>query len=143
MPQKGQVEEKAQRSLKALDLRITGQSYRAIGKALKVNEATAYRDVQFALAVLDGERKELAEKLREIELERLDSYLRRLDRKISKGDTFAIKAALKVAEQRAKLLGLNAPTQIAPVNPDGSPLAGETTDQLRSRALAILQQLTT
>jgi hypothetical protein len=141
VPKKGQRETKAARSLESLNLRRIGYSYREIGKKLEVSEATAFRDVQEALSALDPVRKESAERLRELEVERFDDYLIRLQKKIDKGDSFAIKTAMKVAEQRAKLLGLNAPTQIAPVNPDGSPLAGATTEDLKARALAILEKL--
>jgi len=54
---------------------------------------------------------------------------------VSQGDT---RAALAVLSDEAKLLGLYAPTKIAPVNPKGDRPYGELTDAERRAALAAL-----
>jgi len=58
----------------------------------------------------------LAALVRQMELDRLDHYLNRLDPKIEAGDEKAINTALRVGESRRKLLGLDAPTQSESLN---------------------------
>ena len=59
-------------------MRMLGFSYRSIAKDCGVNEATSYYDVQNALSSLDKVKKDTAEKMREMELVRLDHMTQRL-----------------------------------------------------------------
>jgi DNA-binding CsgD family transcriptional regulator len=141
VPRRGQVEAKSERAVKALDLRIKGYTYRQIAKALGCGEKTAYYDVQNALGTLDGVKKEVAEQLREIEVARLDALLKALDKKIRTGSVPAIFAAVKVADRRSKLLGLDSPTRHELTGKDGAPLAAESNDSLRARLHSLLEKL--
>lgn len=89
-----------------LQLRLEGQSFRAIAEATGIPLATVHARVEAAIA-LDVNPK--AEQLRAIECERLDLYLARLKVRIDKGDTAAIQTALRISERRSKLLGLDMP----------------------------------
>jgi len=109
------------RAVKALDLRIDGATYRQIGAHLGVSECTAYHDVQDELGRLDAIGKEKAERLRELEIRRLDALTMALAPGIQSGDVRAILAAVRVMERRAKLLGLDGPQRFA--GPDGGPVA--------------------
>lgn len=53
------------------------------------------------------------------ELRRLDAMLVPMMLKAVKGDMQAIDRVIRIGESRRKLLGLDAPTKIAPVSPDG------------------------
>jgi hypothetical protein len=111
MSARGQREQKAARALQALDLRIAGGTYRQIARQLGVNEKTAFYDVQGALASLDAVKAKTAERLRDIELERLDRASTGLVPGIRSGDARAVTALVRVMERRAKLLGLDAPVK--------------------------------
>ena len=118
----GRPEAAVLRSVRALDRRVEGYSYRAIGGALGVNAGTAYRDVERALAEALDRRDDLAERARTLELRRCDRYLRALAPKIAGGDEGAINTALRIGARRARLLGLDLqrdPVQ-APADPEAA-----------------------
>jgi transposase len=108
---KGHEVKKAIRQQRALDMRMMGYSYRAIAKDTGVSEGTAYNDVQSSLASLDQVKKGQAERLRELELVKLDHAETRLAKHINNGDVKAILAMVRISERRAKLTGLDAPTK--------------------------------
>jgi hypothetical protein len=108
---RGQAEAKALRAVQALQLRLVGASYRHIGRTLAVSVRTAYYDVHDALATVDTVKRTQAERLLEIELERLDHLTMALRRGVAAGDPRAVLAAVRVMERRAKLLGLDAATK--------------------------------
>lgn len=54
----------------------------------------------------------LAEALRAIECDRLDTYLVRLAPRIAEGEDKAINTAIRISERRARLLGLDSPQQV-------------------------------
>src|SRR5262245_60858052 len=116
----GEDAAKRDRAVKALELRIAGATYRQIGAQLGVSECTAYYDVQDELGRLDAIGKEKAERLRDLEIRRLDALTVALAPGIQSGDVRAILAAVRVMERRAKLLGLDGPQQFA--GPEGAPI---------------------
>ncbi len=101
----------------ALQLRKEGKSYQAIADKL------GYADPSGAmLAVknaLDRITLEDAEDVKKMELERLNQMLESLDWKLAMGDYNAIDRALRIMDRRARYLGLDAPTKIAPTDPTG------------------------
>jgi hypothetical protein len=118
---KGEGEKKRDRAAHALELRIAGHSYRAIARALGVNERTAFHDVQDELARLEPVIKQKAERLRDLESRRLDRCTTVLDAALEDGDPRAVLASVRIMERRAKLLGLDAPLQVT--GADGAPLS--------------------
>lgn len=111
---KGQQVIKAQRRTQALDLRVLGASYRDIARTLGVSERTAYLDVQDGIALLDAVTKERAERVRDLELLRLDRMTAALAAPAMGGAIDAINTTVRLMERRAKLIGLDAPTKVAP-----------------------------
>lgn len=96
---------------KALHLRAHGHTYRGIAKALECSVAQAHKLVDTAIA---EERTAIATAkadLIALEVTRCDIYLAAIAQKIQKGDTKAVDTALRVADRRAKLLGLDAPSK--------------------------------
>ena len=77
-----------------------------------MSEKAAYYDVQDELARLDAVIKQRAERLRDLEVARLDRLTRALEVGITDGDPRAVVAAVRLMERRAKLLGLDAPTTV-------------------------------
>lgn len=107
--EKGKILE---RQINALELRKSGHTYREIGRRLGISHVQAYGDVQNELNVLRTEVGHSADELRTLELERLDKITRSLDHWIEAGSAPAAMATLKASERRAKLLGLDKPTEI-------------------------------
>lgn len=112
--------ERRERAAKALTLRKQGMIYSQIGKELGVSEVTAFNDVKKALHEII---REPAESVRQMELERLDESLLRLNTELGAvvkarkdGDmgtdrsvtaiTRITDTQLKIQERRARLLGL-------------------------------------
>jgi hypothetical protein len=116
----GEDAAKRERTTKALELRIMGASYRQIAAQLQVALKTAYHDVQDELGRLDAVIKEKAERMRELEAQRLDQLTVALAPTLRAGDPRAIATAVRLMERRAKLFGLDAPTELS--GPGGGPL---------------------
>ena len=98
----------AAQQIQCYELRLTGMSIRAIAKKTGLSVGTVYKRIQSEIAerVLP-----LAEEVRKMELDRLDRWLEKLDAQILADKSVArnVEVAVKVAERRAKLLGIDAP----------------------------------
>lgn len=116
--------------MKALDLRGEGKSYRKVADALGISVAYAHELVIAGLDELMVQSTESAEQVKVLELQRLDDLLDRLLMKMAlqrremvtangqkvqvpNPDENTVAAILKVMERRAKMLGLDAPTEIS------------------------------
>lgn len=97
---------------KALDLRRSGASLRRIAAQLHVSHEQVRLDIQAALSEAIKENVDNAEQLRTMELERLDDMLLRIAPQVNNGHLGAIDRALRISEQRSKLLGLYAPQKM-------------------------------
>ena len=122
----------------ALDLRITGMSYRAIAAELGCSVSKAYDDVSAALAKLEAESAEKAAEVRRIELDRIDVMLKGIWPEAEAGDARKIETALKLMERRAKLLGIDAPTKQEVSGPDGGAIPIEDARAMLADRLAAL-----
>ena len=116
---KGSREIAAERRIKALELRKTGLSYRAIGDALGVSHGQAYNDVMRALRQLAKKQDGIAEELRILEDQRLDDMLAPMMTQAKRGNQGAVDRVLRIMDRRARLWGLDAPQKIAPTDPSG------------------------
>lgn len=111
---------------RALELRLTGMSHRAIAEALGVSDHTTIgKRVNTALKEIT---REPAEAVRDMELERLDRMLVAIWDKVAGGDVAALDRALKIQDRRARYLGLDAPTKTQEV-----PMASLTDEQLKAK----------
>lgn len=129
----------------ALQLRAHGHNYRGIAKALGCAPDTAHRLVTSAMAAERETISQAKADVVEMEILRCDTYLQAIAKKIQSGDVRAIDTALRVAERRARLLGLDAPTKIAPTTPDGQGLYSpeqilRAADEIRARMAAPTQK---
>jgi hypothetical protein len=102
-----------QRELKALEMRMGGHPYSAIAKALGYRSRSgAYEAV---MRVLDRREQEPAERVRHLELQRLErlllTYWKRATRK-QVPDINAAKLCLDILARRARMLGLDAPVKV-------------------------------
>ena len=122
MPQEngpGKVK-KHQQMIMALELRASGASFRQIGEALGVSKVRAFRIVRAALDELVKHTTDTAERVRQLELHRLDRYRLSLDSR--RGDPRTVDTLIRISERVAKLHGLDAPTKIEATGADGGPI---------------------
>lgn len=115
----------AEKREKAFRLRVSGMSYRQIAKAMDCKEATAWRYVSHVLDEVKVRTHAEAEHYRTVEVERLDMALRALADQVRRGNLAAIREWRRTCESRRKLLGLDAPTEVAVTGPGGAPLITE------------------
>jgi hypothetical protein len=95
----------AERKRRALELRRAGASYEQIADQIGyANRGGAHKAVTSALKTAVQEQ---ADELRTLECERLDRLLLAVWKAAIDGDLKAIDRALRIQEQRARLLGLN------------------------------------
>ncbi len=130
----------------ALALRTAGLSYKQIGEQLGVSRQMAHKYVAKELESLAEETKNSATKLREMELLRLDKLLTGIWGKATKGELAALDRALRIIESRSKLLGIVAPTKVAPTNPDGTeaysdPIIAMSVEERRKRIAELEKKL--
>lgn len=110
-----------ERRTKVIAMRRGGMSYRAIADAVRgkpgipagYTQAAAYRDVKALLEEQRATQRELADEVRQLELERLDAMHMALWTDAMRGGQGAIDRVLRISERRARLLGLDAPTKLA------------------------------
>ena len=112
-----------QQMIMALELRASSASYLQIGKALSVSKSRAWRIVGKALDQLVEHCRETAERVRQLELYRLDRYRLSLDSR--KSDPRAVDTLIRISERVAKLHGLDAPQRIEASGPNGGPIETE------------------
>jgi hypothetical protein len=104
--------ETREREEQALALRKQGYTYPEIGQQLGISTATAFQSVMRVLAAYEDDIKEQVPRVRQLELERLDDMLTKLQPKINMGDDRAVNTALNLMARRAKFMGLDAPTEV-------------------------------
>lgn len=118
------------REVEAVALRLQGCSYSTIAERLGTTKSVAHAAVARSLERTASTLQETADALREIELARLDALLLGVWVRATSGDVPSVGAAIRIAERRAKLLGLDAPVRREVSGPDGSPLVPATTADL-------------
>ncbi|GAC1354032.1 MAG: hypothetical protein NVS4B8_30540 [Herpetosiphon sp.] len=97
------------RQERAVELRIRGWSFRAIGAAIGVSHTQAIYDVYAALREANRVQRAKEAQLRQLECERLDFALRGLAEAVKAGDVLATERWLRISARRARLLGLDQP----------------------------------
>lgn len=108
------------RRARAMDMRRDGASLRAIATALGMSCAAVHETIQVGLRETI---EPVSDELREMELQRLDVLWRKLQKGVNAGEADAIRAAVRVIDTRAKLLGMNAPDRHEHTGPGGAVLS--------------------
>ena len=103
--------EAAKRREQAIMLRRSGWTFERIGQKLGITTSRAHSLVNEALVEARKQVSDVADELRVVEISRLDGLLEKFYPKAMKGDDQAAHRVLKIAERRAKLLGLDAPVR--------------------------------
>jgi hypothetical protein len=106
----------------ALELRAAGASFQQVGNSLDppVSRQRAFKIVRRALDELIKECQETAERVRQLELHRLDRLRFALSPRMS--DPRVADTLLRISERVAKLHGLDAPQRIEQSGPGGGPI---------------------
>jgi hypothetical protein len=104
----------------AVQLRLAGATYTQIAQRLGVSRSYGYYLVSTALARTRARTEESATEMLALDLGRLDALLLGIWQTAVAGNLLAIDRVLKILERRARLLGLDAPTKVAPTSPDGA-----------------------
>lgn len=95
----------------ALRLRLAGATYQAIGDALGVSQAAAYKAIRRVLEKTVQQSTESADELRQVEITRLDMLYLKMSPLADSGSMGAVDRCLRIMERRARLLGLDAPAK--------------------------------
>lgn len=101
---------------------VGGLNYRQMSEALEVSIGTIAADVKIILKRWEKEQVSEIDKIRQLELQRLDRALNAIWDRVLEGKTHAVAAMLKVMERRAKILGLDAPGKLEHSGPEGGPI---------------------
>lgn len=110
----GKIENARLRTARALELRLAGLKYGEIANALGYASGQgAHNAVTRAMRQETAQSEEHREQLRALQLARTERMLRAIWPNVIAGDLFAIDRALKILDRQARLLGLDAPTQVA------------------------------
>ena len=113
----------AERRQRAIELRKSGATLHQIAAQTGVSHEQARKDIERAFADLLAEQNAKTEELRAMELERLERMHLALWKQALEGHHGAIDRLLRIAERRAKLLGLDAPAKVAHTDPEGRAVA--------------------
>ena len=126
----------AEKRRRALELRKAGASYEQIAESLGYRSKSGAHDA--VTGALRDMLREPAEQVRTLELSRLDDILMSIWTRVRAGEVAAIDRALRLAERRARLLGLDAPVKVAPTDPSGEVEYGGFNDEQRAERIAAL-----
>ncbi len=107
----------AERRKQALELRKSGATYQVIADQLGYKTRDSARKAIYS--ALKDITRESAEDVRTLEIARLDALMLALWPKARQGNETSVDRILRIMERRAKLIGLDSPTKIAPTTPDG------------------------
>jgi hypothetical protein len=110
---------RAEQQAACLSLRRTGFSYAEIANKTGIPKTTVYRLVHAALDDFRCRTQTDVDELVALQVSRLDAALTAITPKIEAGSLEACDRMLKIESRRAALLGLDAPSKLAPTTPDG------------------------
>jgi len=103
------------RRTRALQMLVDGKTKREIAATLGVSVNTVSKDISWMIEHEKADAPQLVNEIREIESQRLDGWLERASRLLENVDPDvslkALDRLVKIAERRAKLLGLDAPVK--------------------------------
>ena len=120
-----QAEQRAERDARIIALALAGMSVRAIADRIGLAKSAVARIIRRELGRKVAARDEDLAQLVALETDRLDRLQVTAWPAAMRGDNRATTAVLRIMERRARLLGLDAPTQTAVTGPGGDPLTIE------------------
>jgi hypothetical protein len=112
----------------ALQLRLSGRTFTEIASQMAVSISTCHAMVVEGLKSII---REPAEQVLQLELRRLDQMLGAIYPRALRGDLRAVESVITLQQQRAKYLGLYAPTKSALTDGNGLPFLPLNPPQLK------------
>lgn len=112
---------------KAVALRRMGMSIQDIADKLGLSKSSVHKTITKAMAESRAAMECDVAELKALEVDRCDQLQLAAWPQALKGSTQHIEKVLKIMERRARLLGLDAPTKVAPTTKDGDDLEPTTT----------------
>lgn len=111
-----EVIQRTQRVAMEIQLRLAGLDFTQIAEKVGVSPATVSSDIRKALdaAILNAGMD-----LRAVQLQRYETLINVLWPMVRNGNMTAMQRVVSVMEAENKLMGVDAPTKIAPTNPEG------------------------
>lgn len=110
----GAMEDAVVRSNRALELKMAGATWQQIADTLHYkNQRGARAAVDTALQREQRRVGDIREEYRTMQLLRTERSMRAIWPQVIAGDLFAVDRMIKIMERQAKLLGLDAPTQVS------------------------------
>jgi hypothetical protein len=113
---------------------MAGATYEAIGRALGVSKTRAYRIVMGALGALAAKTGEDADRVRTLELSRIDAMV--LSLWPNRANPRVADTLIRLSERRARLLGLDAPARVEQTGADGGPIKTEAVPSIDTSRLS-------
>lgn len=110
----------AERRTMVLRLRKAGYSYTEIMDQVKISRGQVSKILTRALDDYAAKAAADVEEIRNLENSRLDQAIKGIYPQVVKGHLGAIDRMVRIMERRARLLGLDAPSKIAPTDPTGA-----------------------
>jgi hypothetical protein len=107
----GATERAATRRVPALELRIQGKPFRAIGRELGVSHVRAVQYIQQSRAALAAKEQAHAQEQRQLDLACIDKALTGIMPRAEAGNDAAVQSLCRLLERRPRLLGLDALTK--------------------------------
>lgn len=138
-PRKATQAEREKRRTRIAEMLAERLSYSEMAKRLGVGKSTITRDVRAMLDEWRESRVEDVETQVVVELHTLAKLQQGIAYEANGGDLPSIDRVLKIMERRAKLLGLDSPTKIAPTDPTGVTPYHESVD---AELVALLYKVT-
>lgn len=127
-----------------MDMRRQGFSIRQIAMHLAKSVGWVFKQEKIALDELAEETTTETTKYRALQMARYEDMFLRLQGKVKSGDTKAIETSRRILDSLNKLTGVEAPTKIAPVTPDGTQPydpAAMTTEERQARIRELQEKL--
>lgn len=109
---KGPSAAREDRRKRVYELLLAGRSYSEIATAVGVTKSTVARDVKLLLDQLRADTLADAEAWRRLQVAQIDRGIAALWEGYDGGDLATVDRMLRLLERKAKLLGLDAPTQV-------------------------------
>lgn len=134
--------DQALRDQQMLAFRLQGLTYDQIGKKLKITAQAANKRVLALMVKMASEISEEADKVRELELMRLDRLMLNQWDAADTGDFKAVEVILKIMDRRAKLLGIDAPTKTAQTDTQGNDLNAAYENMSEAERIKRIEELT-
>lgn len=112
--------ERAELTMRALEMLKAGSTYRKIADNLGIAAPTVHKYIKSALQELAAQQAEITKEFQVLQLQRYNAILEPAYEMAIEGDPMAGERARRILDSMSTLMGANAPTKVAPTDPTGN-----------------------